>query len=102
MGANVLNRTRFDIMEKMLLFSKKKCSKTRIMQNANISYFQLVRYLDFLLERNLLNSENDNKLTYYKTTRKGLIFLNMINELRNITNPEVETFGNKSIQIVDF
>lgn len=89
-------------MEKMLLFSKKKRLKTSINQNANLSYFMLVRYLDFLLESNLLNLENDNRLTYYKTTHKGLIFLNMINELRNIINPEVETVRNKLIQIVDF
>jgi len=102
MEKNVLIRTRFDILENMLSFSKKKRSKTSIMQNASLNYSHLVQYLDFLLENNLLSLENCKNLAYYKTTPKGLNFLNMINELRNIINPEVDAVRNKLIQLAEF
>ena len=86
----------------MLTFTKQKRSKTSIMQNANLNHYQLVRYLDFLLEIDLLNFENHKKLTYYTTTSKGLEFLNRLNDMHNLITPEVDAIGNKLIHVKEF
>jgi predicted transcriptional regulator len=89
-------------MENILTLTKKRHNKTHVLKNANLSYCQLLQYLDFLLERGLLNLEDDNIGTSYRTTSKGLVFLNKINELHNILKPEIDAIGNKLAQIKEF
>ena len=49
-----------------------RAGKTEIMYKAELSYFQLEKYLDFLTERGLLERVNHHKRkTYYQPTSKG-------------------------------
>lgn len=57
-------------------------SKTRVMFNCFLSYTQLTEYLDHLTSSRLLEYDKVSKL--YKTTTKGLEFLDLYTKLEEI------------------
>ena len=58
-----------------------EAGKTEIMYSANMSYFQLQKYLNFLLQLKLIDKVTvGNPIVTYRVTRKGLRLL------RNIDN----------------
>jgi predicted transcriptional regulator len=57
-------------------------TKTKIMYTAFLSYGQLKEYLSLLIENNLLEYLDGTQT--YKTTEKGLNFLKMHNEIREL------------------
>jgi predicted transcriptional regulator len=64
-------------------------SKTKIMYKAFLSYAQLKDYLAMLIENRLLSREGDN----YKTTSKGIRFLQTTQELGSLL--EIHASGQK-------
>jgi predicted transcriptional regulator len=77
------NRSRTEIVESILDAANKGGeTKTRIMYFAFLSYNQLNEYLSLLIENNLIEYLDGTKT--YKTTEKGLRFLQMHNELRKL------------------
>ena len=72
-----------------------EAGKTEIMYSVNMSYFQLQKYLKFLLERGLIDRVAlGNPSITYRVTRKGLEVLKSIDsvmealELDQPDNPE--------------
>jgi predicted transcriptional regulator len=63
-------RSSFDIIAEILNAAKNGAKKTRIMYSCGLSYRFVQKYLDLLLETELLSLG-----TYYQTTDKGLGFL---------------------------
>jgi predicted transcriptional regulator len=61
-------------------------TKTRIMYGAFLSYFQLKDYLSILMEKGLLEFIPESKK--YRTTHKGLRFLQAINQLAHLSGSE--------------
>jgi len=57
-------------------------SKTRVMFNCFLSYTQLTEYLDHLTSSGLLDYDNVGK--FYKTTSKGLDFLDLYTKMEAI------------------
>ena len=56
-----------------------EAGKTEIMYSANMSFFQLQKYLSFLLELNLIDKVTiGNPIVTYRVTRKGLRLLKNI------------------------
>ena len=56
-----------------------EAGKTEIMYSANMSYFQLKKYLDFLLQLGLIDKVTvGNPVITYKVTNKGLKLLRSI------------------------
>jgi len=55
-------------------------TKTKIMYKAFLSYAQLKEYLAILIQNSLLSREGDN----YKTTSKGIRFLQTTRELGSL------------------
>ena len=56
-----------------------EAGKTEIMYNANMSYAQLQKYLDFLLQLQLIDKVKlGNPTVSYRVTEKGLNLLNKI------------------------
>ena len=56
-----------------------QAGKTEIMYGANMSYCQLQKYLDFLMERGFIDRVNsENSIATYRTTRKGSTLLRLI------------------------
>jgi len=59
-----------------------EAGKTEIMYSANMSYFQLQKYLSFLLERNLIGKVTlGNPSVTYRVTKKGLKILRSIDAI---------------------
>jgi predicted transcriptional regulator len=53
-----------------------EAGKTEIMYSTNVSYYQLHKYLDFLMQRGLMHRVNSGNSTgTYRTTGKGLRFV---------------------------
>lgn len=59
-----------------------EAGKTEIMYSVNMSYFQLQKYLGFLLDRGLIDKVKlGNPSVTYRVTRKGLDILRSIDSL---------------------
>ncbi len=62
-----------------------EAGKTEIMYSANMSYFQLQKYLKFLLELKLIDRVMiGNPVVTYRVTRKGLKLLRHIDDILEI------------------
>ena len=84
-------RSRFEIIQIILLLASGKKSKTSILYGANLSFNQLHEYFTFLLDTNLLSSDEVDGKTCYKTTAKGYRFLECFQEIQDfLRNDEDE------------
>ena len=77
-------RDRLYIIAEILAIAKDGSLKTRIMYGANLSFAQLNEYLNFLLKGELLKADSDNKRTFYKTTSRGVKYLENYAEISNL------------------
>ena len=78
------NRDRMDIISRILEAANVSsgATKTKIMYKAFLAYSQLGEYLTFLTERDLLSYDLDTHT--FKTTEKGLSFLEVYNKINYI------------------
>ena len=73
-------RSSMEIIADMLRLGE--AGKTEMMYSANMSYFQLQKYLNFLLERRLIDKVAlGNPSVTYRVTRKGLRILRSIDAI---------------------
>jgi len=77
-------RDRSGIMAEILEVARDGALKTQIMYKANLSFAQLNEYLSLLSDLNLLKAVNTSKRTIYKTTEKGLRYLQSYREIRKM------------------
>ena len=92
-------RDRLYIMAEILEVTLEGALKTQVMYKANLSFAQLQQYLSLLLDLNLLELTENNKKSLYKTTIKGMRFLEsykQIQELLEKTNEINGSNGNGS------
>jgi predicted transcriptional regulator len=75
-------RSRTEIVAMILDSTNGGATKTKFMYKAYLSYAQLKEYLSVLIENNLLEYVEGTQT--YKTTEKGLFFLNMNNENKKL------------------
>ena len=82
-------RSKIDIISQILETANggSGATKTKIMYNAYISYLALKEYLTVLTESDLLCY--DEEMQSFKTTEKGLRFLQTYNRINNIMKPEI-------------
>jgi len=67
-----------------------EAGKTEIMYSANMSYNQLAKYLNFLLEGGFLRKTNGKRIVVYRTTSKGRRLLQEIDRLVRLLEWEEE------------
>ena len=82
---SIRKRSDIDIMANILNEAHKGTRKTRIMYRCNLSHRQLEVYLKLLSGMGFLTShseENSSKLDLFKTTVKGLKFLDAYRALK--------------------
>lgn len=92
---HMTNRSRTDIIAKILELATEGQAKTRLMYGAALSYVQLKAFLEILEERGLLEySREENS---YRTTEKGVHFLENVLEMRRLLEPENPQ--NKSVPV---
>jgi len=77
-------RDRLYIIAEILAIAKDGSLKTQIMYRANLSFAQLNEYLNFLLKRELMKVDTENVKTIYKTTSKGVKYLENYEEISNL------------------
>jgi len=88
LGGSRKRRDRLYIMAEILGVAREGTLKTQIMYQANLSFAQLNEYLSLLLELNLLETVVANGKTIYKTTEKGLRYLESYREIRELLKRE--------------
>ncbi len=83
-------RSNIEIIADMLRLGE--AGKTEMMYSVNMSYFQLTKYLNFLLERGLVDKiAVGNPSVTYRVTNKGLKLLRSIDgilEMMDVKEPE--------------
>ena len=67
-----------------------EAGKTEIMYSVNMSYNQLEKYLDFLLEGSFLRKAIGKRIVMYRTTSKGKRLLQQIDKLVQLLEWEEE------------
>ena len=77
-------RDRLHIMAEVLAVTINGALKTQIMYKANLSFVQLNEYLSFLLEVGLIKTVKKGEKKFYKTTRKGIKYLESYDQIRGI------------------
>jgi len=76
-------RSSIEVIADMLRLGE--AGKTEIMYSANMSYFQLQKYLNFLLQLGLINKVTvGNPVVTYRVTRKGLRLLKSIDSILEV------------------
>ncbi len=76
-------RSSIEVIADMLRLGE--AGKTEIMYSANMSYFQLQKYLNFLLQLGLINKVTvGNPTVTYRVTRKGLRLLRNIDSILEV------------------
>ena len=76
------------IMAEILEVSIDGALKTQVMYRANLSFAQLNEYLKLMLDLKLLESVRNSERTYYKTTSKGVRYLQSYREIRDLLKKE--------------
>ena len=80
-------RSNIQIIADMLRLGE--AGKTEIMYSANMSYFQLQKYLRYLLDLKLIDEVHlGNPSVSYRVTEKGFRLLKNIDGIREILEPE--------------
>ncbi len=82
-------RSSIEVIADMLRLGE--AGKTEIMYSANMSYFQLQKYLNFMLELRLIDKVTvGNPMVTYRVTRKGLRLLKSIDGILEILESKDE------------
>ncbi|HUT68112.1 MAG TPA: winged helix-turn-helix domain-containing protein [Dehalococcoidales bacterium] len=75
-------RSNIQIIADMLRVGENGAGKTEIMYTANMSYSQIQKYLDYLVNQGFINKVNmDNTMVAYQVTDSGLKLLKAIDTL---------------------
>jgi predicted transcriptional regulator len=83
-------RDRLFIIAEILDIAKDGALKTQIMYKANLSFAQLNTYLKLLLNTQLLQKTKNEGKTIYRTTKKGLEYMDSYKEVINILSRKAD------------
>ena len=81
-------RSNIEIIADMLRVGENGAGKTEIMYSANMSYSQIQKYLDYLVNQGFINRvDMDNTMVAYQVTDSGLRLLKAIDTLMEMLGP---------------
>ena len=84
-------RSNIEIIADMLRVGENGAGKTEIMYSANMSYSQIQKYLDYLVNQGFINKVNmDNTMVAYQVTEHGFKLLKAIDTLLEMLEPVKE------------
>jgi predicted transcriptional regulator len=81
-------RDRLYIISEVLTIAKEGTLKTQIMYKANLSFAQLNEYISFLVKIKLLEVITEDDKTIYKTTAKGIRYLQNYEKIASLLDEE--------------
>ena len=99
-------RDRMFIMAEILEVALDGALKTHMMYRANLSFAQLNEYLKLMLDLRLLEITGKNGKTVYKTTSKGMRYLQSYRDINELLkkednhNPGPPNNGNSNVYLV--
>jgi predicted transcriptional regulator len=83
----MIHRDKIDIISQILEAANgRSVTKTKMMSKAFLSYVQLKEHLTLLTEKDLLHYDEDTQT--FKTTEKGLRFLDLYNQISDMIKEE--------------
>jgi predicted transcriptional regulator len=77
-------RTIHEIVAQILDVCHDSVGKTTLMYRCNMSYGQLMRYLNLMLDAKLLHIDNNHRHPLFKISDKGRYFLEAFKSLRTL------------------
>jgi predicted transcriptional regulator len=77
-----MKRSRHEIVSEILDICMNGASKTRIVYQANLNFRTVNPYIDILIEKELIETEQ-GRMRLYHTTERGMNLLNEINRIHN-------------------
>jgi predicted transcriptional regulator len=81
-------RSNIEIIADMLRVGENGAGKTEIMYTANMSYHQIQKYLNYLVNQGFIHKVNiDNTMVAYQVTDSGFKLLQAIDTLLNMLEP---------------
>jgi predicted transcriptional regulator len=81
-------RSNIEIIADMLRVGENGAGKTEIMYTANMSYHQIQKYLNYLVNQGFIHKVNmDNTMVAYRVTESGFKLLKAIDTLMNMLEP---------------
>jgi predicted transcriptional regulator len=84
-------RSNIEIIADMLRVGENGAGKTEIMYSANMSYSQIQKYLEYLVNQGFINKVNmGNAVTAYQVTQSGLSLLRTIDNLMTMLSGSQE------------
>jgi len=92
-------RDRLSIIADILDVARGGVLKTKIMYRASLSFSQINDYLPFLLNVNLLEAVGNTERTSYKTTNKGLRYLQGYMEIGEMLKKEKNNNSNNHASV---
>ena len=84
------NRGKIEIMADVLALSTSGIKKTHIMYRANLSYEQILYYLNQLLGKGLIAQDVSDGALVYRTTEKGREFLAYYSRMSDLITKSYE------------
>lgn len=88
-----MKRSSPDIIATILEAANGGMGKTMLLTRANLTTSQFKRYVDLLLEKELLTESNrDNGHHSYKTTDRGLKYLALYNTIKSVAHVSARQF----------
>ncbi|NIN53172.1 MAG: hypothetical protein GTO23_08465 [Nitrososphaeria archaeon] len=92
-------RDKLYIMAEILDIAKDGALKTQIMYRANLSFTQLNDYLDFMLDIDLLKKVTRNGRDIYRSTEKGIDFLERYRQIAELLKDENNNGTKNNVKI---
>jgi len=83
-------RDRLEIIARILKVARDGVHKTQIMYKASLSFAQLTAYSSFLVKLGLLEATKKNEKIIYKTTPKGIRYLQIYEEIKRLLQKSTE------------
>jgi len=96
-------RDRMFIMAEILEVAIDGALKTQLMYRANLSFAQLNEYMKLLLEMKLMETVESTQKTIYRTTSKGMRYLQSYKEIHDLLKKERShnpSNGNSTVYLV--
>jgi predicted transcriptional regulator len=87
-------RDRLNVIWQILEASLEGALKTTIMYRVNLSFANLNQYLNYLLERGLIEASEGNGKRIFKTTENGILFIQSYREIKHLSSSADETVHN--------
>jgi len=76
-------RNAMEIAVSVLEEARNGINKTRLVYRTNLNFLLIQRYVDFLVQKNMIEIIND-PTPIYKTTQKGISLLDEFSKIKNI------------------